>query len=81
MEIGLQRLADAEGFCLVTAFHEHQPGFHGAFAELAEELRRAAAHDVVVPSLDHISGHRLLREQMIAYLECAADAYVWAAEP
>ncbi|MGH3565893.1 MAG: recombinase family protein [Pseudonocardia sp.] len=81
MERGLRDLAQAEGFCFATTFHEHQPGYQGAFQELTRELQRADAHHVVVPSLGHLSLHPLLRNMMLAYLAREADAHVWVVAP
>jgi len=81
MERAFRRLALAEGFCLAITFYEYTPGHHGAFHELADELTRAEAHDVVVPSLGHLSPHPLLRSQLIAQLVCYADAHIWVIEP
>lgn len=80
MERRLRALAEAEGFCFATTFYEYRPGYHGAFAELTEELKRAEAHHVVVLSLDHLSQHRLLRHHMLARLEFEANAQVWAVQ-
>jgi len=81
MERGLRDLAEAEGFCLATTFCEIQNGWHGAFSELTEELKRAEAHDAVVPSLDHISRHPILRDHLLTRLEHDAQAQVWVVEP
>ncbi|MEU0521903.1 recombinase family protein [Streptosporangium sp. NPDC006007] len=72
----LQRFAEAEGFCYATTFFECQEGSRSAFEELVAELTRAEARHVVVPSLEHLSGHRLLCGQMIERLECVANACV-----
>ena len=81
MERGLQVLAETEGFCFATTFHEYQTGYHGAFNELTRELQRAGAHHVVVPSLGHLSGHPILRNTMLTRLARDADARVWAVAP
>jgi len=81
MERGLQVLAETEGFCFATTFHEYQPGYQGAFNELTHELQRVEAHNVVVPSLGHLSRHPLLRNTMLARLAGEADAQVWVVEP
>lgn len=81
MERGLQVLAEAEGFCFATTFHEHQPGYRGAFQELTRELQRADGHHVVVPSLGHLSLHPLLRDMMLTSLAREADAHLWAVAP
>lgn len=81
LELGLQKLTDAEGFCLFAIFYECQPGYYGTFSELVEELKRTQARHVVVPSLDHLSRHPILRDQMLNRLEREADAQVWTVEP
>lgn len=77
----LMSFADAEGFCYATTFYENQSGSQAAFAELARELQRADAHHVVVPSLDHISRHPLLRSHMLERLEFEACAHMLTVEP
>ncbi|WP_433518028.1 recombinase family protein [Nonomuraea sp. CA-143628] len=72
----LQRYAETEGFCYATTFFEYQEGSRSAFEELVAELKRAEARHVVVPSMDHLSGHRLLCGQMIARLAADASAHV-----
>lgn len=79
MERGLHKLADAESFCLVSTFYGYQPGYHGALIELVEELKRAQARHVVVPSLDHLSAHPLLRDHRIMRLD-NVGARVWVVE-
>jgi DNA invertase Pin-like site-specific DNA recombinase len=79
MELGLHKLAEAEGFRFVSTFHDDQPGYHGAFNELIEELTRAQARHIVVPSLDHLSAHPLLREIMLMRLG-RVGARVWLVE-
>lgn len=81
MECGLQKFAEMEGFCFATTFHEYQTGYLGAFDELTRELQRADAHHVVVPSLEHLSGHLLLRETMLTRLVRDAGAQVWVVAP
>lgn len=72
----MQRFADAEGLCYVTTYFEWQPGSRAVFYELVEELKRAEARHVVVPSVDHLSSHRLLRGHMIDRLDRDASALV-----
>lgn len=62
--------------CFATTFHEDQTGYHGGFDELTHQLRRADAHHVVVPSLEHLSGHPLLRDMMLTCLAREADAHL-----
>lgn len=77
MEAALRDLADAEGLCFAATFHESSGGDGTAFAELTRELRRADAHHVVVPSLDHLAGHTIPRELLLAKLATDAAARVW----
>ncbi|GHJ41358.1 hypothetical protein Sm713_69670 [Streptomyces sp. TS71-3] len=72
----MERFAEAEGFCYATTFFECQEGSRSAFEELVAELKRAEARHVVVPSLDHLSGHQLLRDHMVERLERVANACV-----
>ncbi|MEV7321235.1 recombinase family protein [Streptomyces sp. NPDC093970] len=72
----LKRYAATEGFCYATTFFEYQDGSRAAFEELTAELKRAEARHVVVPSMDHLSSHRLLRSHMVERLELDANALV-----
>ncbi|MGH3613433.1 MAG: recombinase family protein [Pseudonocardia sp.] len=72
----MQHFAETEGFCYATTFFEYQHGSRAAFDELIEELKRAEARHVVVPSLEHLSSHRLLRGHMVDRLETDAHAHV-----
>lgn len=79
LEDRLRRLAEAEGFCFATTFHESRPGQRGALSELTAELRRSEARHVVVPSLDHLSRHPRMRDELLEQLRTEADAHVWSA--
>lgn len=72
----LRQFAEVEGFCLNTIFHDCDNGSYAAWNELTEELERAGAHHVIVPSLAHLSRHPILRDCMLAYLRLHADARV-----
>lgn len=76
MERRLRRHAETEGFCYAGTFHEYQPGVYRALDELVEELRRAEARHVVVPSMEHVSRHPLLRSYLLNRLEFEAGARV-----
>lgn len=76
MERDLQIFAEDEGLCLATIFYEYNSGSRAAFAELTEELSRADAHHVIVPSLAHLSSHQMLRDSMLTHLELHASAQV-----
>ncbi|MDQ2884300.1 MAG: hypothetical protein M3Y48_24975 [Actinomycetota bacterium] len=79
LERGLEKLAEAEGFCLTGTCYEYQPGYYGMFYDLTAELKRTQVRHVVVPSLDHLSAHPLLRNQLILRLK-EAGAQVWVVE-
>lgn len=76
MERKLRNYAEAEGFCYAGTFHEYQSGRCGALDELVRELRRAEARHVVVPSMEHLSRHPLLRSYLLNRLEFEAGARV-----
>ncbi|MGB9046613.1 MAG: recombinase family protein [Pseudonocardiaceae bacterium] len=80
LEGGLEKLAEAEGFCLAETRYEYQPGYYGTFYQLTAELRRTQVRHVVVPSLDHLSPHTLLRDQLIMRLD-EAGVRLWVVEP
>lgn len=65
----------------MATFCEYNSGSHAAFGELTEELCRAEAHDVIVPSLSHLSDHPLVRDAMLTWLVFHANARVVAAQP
>lgn len=91
-EQGLEKLAEAEGFCLTEICYEYQPGYYGTFYHLLGEMKWAAVRDgqarrchVVVPSLDHLSTHpllrdQLLRDQLLMRLD-EANVRLWTVEP
>ena len=71
-ELGLEKLADAEGRCLATIYYECTPSRQGAVNDLQRELKRA--HHVVTPSLGHLSRHRILQDRMVMLLvECGSQ--------
>lgn len=72
----LRDYAEHEGYSFAAIFHEHVNGSQSAFSELIEELQRTEAHHVIVPTLDHLSGHDILLNTMLARLEQAAGAQV-----
>ncbi|MBF6136605.1 hypothetical protein IU501_26845 [Nocardia otitidiscaviarum] len=76
-ESAMCTLASSAGFCFAATFHESTPGDGTAFAELTAELKRADAHHVVVPSLDHLAGQTIPRDILIAKLAQEASAKVW----
>ncbi|RBO94357.1 hypothetical protein [Nocardia puris] len=80
LEDAMCTLARSEGLCFAATFHESTGGDGTAFAELTQELRRADAHHVVVPSLDHFAGQTIPRDILIAKLAQDAAAQVWTVE-
>lgn len=79
LECGLQKLADAEGFCLAEVRYEYQPGFYRTFYRLLAELKRAPVRHLVVPSRDQLASHPLLGDQLIARLN-EAKVRLWVVE-
>lgn len=77
LEAKMSSLAREEGLCFAATFHEETGGDGAAFVELTQELRRADAHHVVVPSLDHLAGYTIPRDILIAKLAQDAAARVW----
>jgi DNA invertase Pin-like site-specific DNA recombinase len=80
LECGLKKLAEAEGCCLAEVRYEQQRGCYSTFYRLLAELKYAPVRQLVVPSLDHLASHPLLREQLVMRLD---KAYVrlWVVEP
>jgi hypothetical protein len=79
LERGIEKLAEAEGFCIPETRYEHQPGYYTTFYQLTAELKQAQESHLIVPSLDHLSTHPLLREQMLMRLG-EADVRMWVVE-
>lgn len=80
LESAMCDMASSAGFCFAATFHESTPGDGTAFAELTAELKRADAHHVVVPSLDHLAGQTIPRDILIAKLAQEAAAQVLSIE-
>jgi hypothetical protein len=76
----LRRFAEAEGFCYATTFLESQAGSSAAFEELLDELVRAEARHVVVPTMEHLSSFKSPRHRMMMRLKLAAEAHVLTLE-
>ncbi|MGN2637442.1 hypothetical protein ACWEKT_12380 [Nocardia takedensis] len=79
-EVAMSALAREIGLCFAATFHESPTADGTAFAELTRELRRADAHHVVVPSLEHLAGQTIPREILLAKLAKEAAARVWTIE-
>ncbi len=79
LERVLKYRAEAVGYCFATTFHEdisRSGNGRNAFTELIEELQRSEARHVIVPSIDHLSAHPLLRASMLRQLATVAHAQV-----
>lgn len=72
MEQSITRFADEHGLEFAAFFFEHVDGSQEAFNELCDELRRADAHNVIVPSAHHFSLNAVLQGLMFAQLEMCA---------
>jgi hypothetical protein len=77
MEREFRYFAKTQGFCLAAIFYEFTCGVHDAFGELLEELRRADAHHVLVPTFRHLARNRLLQNCLLSRLEFDAAAEVF----
>ncbi len=77
IEQQMKRFAEVEEFCYATTFYEYQSGSYSAFDELNEELMRAEARHVVVPSISHISTHPILQSHMVERLKFGPGAHVF----
>ena len=80
LEDAMCSLATSAGMCFAATFHESTTGDGTAFAELTAELKRADAHHVVVPSLDHFAGQTIPRDILIAKLADEAEVRIWAVD-
>ena len=76
MEYELRRHAVDLGFCFGTIFYEFNCGQFDAFDELMEELLRADAHHVIMPSYRHIARSMILQNSLLTRLEFDAQAEV-----
>ncbi|WP_439946494.1 recombinase family protein [Streptomyces sp. BBFR109] len=76
LELTFRFVAEQEGFCLATTFYEEDDGRHCAFVELVEELKRSEARHVIVPTMEHIARHRILRDSLLDQLQEETGAQV-----
>lgn len=76
MELALRDYAEREGYCFATFFYEEDDGSMSAFAELIQELNRAEARNVIVPTGEHIAVSPQLRSSRILQLLHQASAQV-----
>ncbi|MFM9590278.1 hypothetical protein ACKI1J_14370 [Streptomyces scabiei] len=77
LELGLQNFAASEGYRYAATFHEFVPGCTREFGALVAELTRVGSHHVVVPTMDHLALHPLLRMHLLVKLELDAGAEVF----
>ena len=77
LEQDLRAYAAAKGFCFVAFFYEFECGSQEAFNDLVDELQRAGAHYVLVPTLRHLARNSPLQNMMLARLEFDAAAEVF----
>lgn len=77
-ELQLRAFADDGGYSFAEIFHEFEPHWQRrAFEALIGKLKETDARYVVLPSLDHLTHHRLLLAHMLARLECEVGAHVF----
>lgn len=78
IERTIRMFAVARGSRLAAIYADDQVGFYGAFyALIAEVQRQPGSRDVIVPSLDHLSRHPMLLDQMFQRLTVDARARLW----
>jgi DNA invertase Pin-like site-specific DNA recombinase len=65
VELKLKAHAEALGYEFATYFYEDGSGCFSAWNELLTEVQRADAHHVIVPSLDHLTTHPILRLSLL----------------
>lgn len=73
IELKLKQYAEALGFEFATYFYEDRSGCFSAWNELLTEVQRADVHHVIVPSLNHLTSHPILR---LSLLQRAQEAKV-----
>ncbi|MEC3980416.1 recombinase family protein [Amycolatopsis sp. H20-H5] len=78
MEYELRHFAEDKGFQLAAIFPEFECGRFEAFADLLQELQRAEAHVVIVPTFRHLARNTLLQNMLLNRLETQAHAEVFA---
>ena len=77
LELDLRGFAAAEGYRYAMTFCEFGPGCTTEFGALVAELTRVGGHHVVVPTMDHLALHPLLRMHLLVKLELDAGAEVF----
>jgi DNA invertase Pin-like site-specific DNA recombinase len=75
VELTFRFIAEQEGFCLAATFYEDD-GRRSAFCELIHELKRSEARHVIVPTMEHIARHRILRKSLLDQLQDETGAQV-----
>jgi hypothetical protein len=73
----LHDYAESDGYDLGTVFYEHHSSL-SAFMMLIDELRRAAARVVLVPSFAHLDGLTQPPHTLVNRLRRDANAVVYA---
>jgi len=80
LQQAIKRQAEDEGYCLVSIYYEDVPCTMHAWSQLVEELERTEAHTVIVPTEDHLSTNKIMRDSMITMLSLHAGAWVLVAD-
>src|SRR5215475_467631 len=80
LQQAIRRQAEDEGFCLASTYYEDVSCTMRAWDQLVEELKRTEAHTVIVPTEDHLSPNKILRDSMVAMLGLVAGAWVLVAD-
>jgi DNA invertase Pin-like site-specific DNA recombinase len=76
VEQKLKGCAEAQDLSFAAIFHEFTSGSFTEWRELVRELQRAEAHHVIMPSLNHLTQHMVLRQSLLDQLEHEAKAEV-----
>lgn len=76
LEQELRSYAEARGYEFATTFQEFNSGRFTTWDELLVELQQVDAHHIIMPSLDHLTRHPLLRQTLLDRAEYDAKAEV-----
>lgn len=77
----LKHWAIAHGYELVAIRKELDKGSIAELTDLVSELNHARVRAVVVPSIEHFGGSRILQEHLWSYVVCGANAEVYEVTP
>jgi hypothetical protein len=77
MELRLRAFADELGLRLAGIFCEYVCGAHDAFDDMLTALRRAGAHNVLIPTFGHLATNLLLQNSCLLRLDTDAGAEVF----